>query len=183
MTHILWEGNPPTPAQPSPSAFKYLQTMTKNMASHGSDLWAPDAVAVLKAEGLDEVLSVWQETFDSIKQAAGPPTPKSLSTDGAEAEVNGEAGDDAPAEAKPKDAVPGPTDEELKIEKLKQLLFDILYIQRYLTSSNSDSEHGTADILQAVYAASGADESMLGRLKEKASDYSRKTYLLFALLA
>ncbi|KAF2118996.1 hypothetical protein BDV96DRAFT_643157 [Lophiotrema nucula] len=183
MSHILWEGNPPIPAQPSPSAFKFLQTLTKNMASHGSDLWAPDAVAVLKAEGLDEVLSVWQEAFDSIKQAAGAPKPKSLSTDGAEAEVNGEAEDDAPAETKPKGAVPSPTDEELKIEKLKQLLFDILYIQRYLTSSNSDSERGPEDILQAVYAASCADASMLSRLKEKASDYSRKTYLLFALLA
>ncbi|KAL8985767.1 MAG: hypothetical protein Q9177_004350 [Variospora cf. flavescens] len=45
---ILWEGDPPLPALPSPQAFRLLHDVVRSMAAFGADVWTPQAVGILK---------------------------------------------------------------------------------------------------------------------------------------
>jgi hypothetical protein len=169
-SHILWEGNPALPVQPSPSAFRFLQTLVRNMGAHGSDLWAPDGVSVLKILTSAEVSKIWQKNFEAISK----PEP--------ELEIVQElqdSEDPAESEAETKDppsTKPAPYVEEARNEKLKQFLFDVLYIQRYLGAS-------AGDLVDGLYEAAEIDDGLKTRLNRNAAEYGRKTYLLFALLA
>jgi hypothetical protein len=185
-SHILWEGNPALPAQPSPSAFRLLQTLVQEMASCGSDLWVREAALVLKSLAKEEVDRVWKNGLDIIQQPSarndesakeGPNTPLDTENDAVEAKSTSEGLE----EAKPSE--PMTHDAALRSEQLKQLLFDILYIQRFLSTAaslQSDSDDG---LVKDVGEAAEIDENMKLRLKKSASDHARKTYLLFALLA
>ncbi|KAF2734858.1 hypothetical protein EJ04DRAFT_465806 [Polyplosphaeria fusca] len=167
QSNILWEGNPPIPAQPSPSAFRFLQSLTKSMASYGSDLWAPESVYVLKDMAQNRVESVWRANLETLKDM------RDVAEASSETDTNGDGNGDA--EVKEETEGDSQDTAEVKRQKLKQLLFDILYVQRYTGASSPD-------LVDAVGAASEVDEAMLSRVKEKAADYGRKTYLLFALL-
>ncbi|KAF2183800.1 hypothetical protein K469DRAFT_667496 [Zopfia rhizophila CBS 207.26] len=170
-SHILWEGNPPLPVQPSPSAFRFLQHLVKNMGTHGSDLWAPNAVNVMKALASEEVSKIWREALDMLQKGADQVTQNKDLPDTPESQKQDESSNlDQSASGN-----------ESRREKPKQLLFDILYIQRYLGTSNSPAP--IEALVNAVHEACGIDDGMLGRLKKNASDYGRKTYLLFALLS
>ncbi|KAF2471266.1 uncharacterized protein BDR25DRAFT_25111 [Lindgomyces ingoldianus] len=170
-SHILWEGNPPLPAQPSPSAFRFLQELVKSMGACGPDLWAPDSVHVLKAMALDEVSKTWKETLNVINTEEHLTASSHSPVD--EPEPQGAEKSNA------SDLLP--VDKELKSERLKQLLLDMLYIYRYLGSL--DEWKPFEELVRAVEEASGVDEGMMSRMRKNASDYGRKTYLLFALLS
>ena len=69
---------------------------------------------------------------------------------------------------------------ELKTQRLKQLLFDLLYIHRFV------EPNGGEDVVSSLCAKADVadlDDAAVGRLKKNAADYAKKTYLLFALLA
>ncbi|KAL5116682.1 para-aminobenzoate synthase, (PABA) [Pleosporales sp. CAS-2024a] len=134
--HILWEGSPPVPGQPSPSTFRFLRELNKHMAALGSDLWAPDCAAVLKKRVADGARLVLDEHVAAIKKDGGVQ------------------------------------------QRLKQVLFDALYLQRFVATP--DGEDALAAFAQTVHVT-GLDEAV--RLKKNAADYAKKTYLLFALLA
>jgi hypothetical protein len=174
---ILWEGNPPLPSQPSPSTFGYLREVNKHMAFLGSDLWAPECAAVLKKRMARDMRKTLEEHIDAIKKNAATQTrpieKEASETDVADDAVNGdtEASDTSPASATT----------EVQNRRLKQLLFDALYIQRFVVT-NDDGKDGLAGLVQEV-EVSDLDEAALSRLKKNAADYAKKTYLLFALLA
>ncbi|KAF2797271.1 hypothetical protein K505DRAFT_298672 [Melanomma pulvis-pyrius CBS 109.77] len=171
QSHILWEGNPALPAQPSPSAFRFLQGLVRNMGALGSDLWAPDGVSVFKAMTCEEVSKIWQENFEAITKPDPDDVEQAQDTteDVPESEATIETKD-------PPSTKLAPEAEDRRSEKLKQLLFDILYVQRYLGGN-------ARDVVEALYAALEVDGSIKARLNRNAADYGRKTYLLFALLA
>jgi hypothetical protein len=175
-SHILWEGNPALPAQPSPSAFRFLQRLENSMGGCGADLWAPEAVGALKQLAQEEVVRVWKEELDAIKEEKE--TVKEVSVEpaeeGEEAAVDKDAGDAEKQDVKP-DA------EDIRQQHLKQFSFDVLYIQRYLSTTSTPFD--TDSLVKTAGDAAGVDEGMNTRLKKSAGDYARKTYLLFALLA
>jgi conserved oligomeric Golgi complex subunit 1 len=179
-SHILWEGNPPLPAQPSPSAFRFLQTLVKGMGSYGADLWAPEGVQVLRGLAAEEVGKIWIEALQviatartSISNTAGP------MKETGETEEHEETSDSAKSQETVQQDN-SPSAQELKEQKMKQLLYDIFYIQRYLlTVAHSDTNNPLIDKVSGV---AGVDENMKTRLYKSAGDYTRKTYLLFALL-
>jgi hypothetical protein len=169
-SHILWEGNPALPTQPSPSAFRFLQGLVRSMGARGSDIWAPDGVSVLKALTRTEVSKIWQQNFEAISQFEAKPEVVQEDQDAeAAAESEGETQD-------PPSAKPWPHAEELRTKQLKQFLFDILYVQRYLGE-------GSGELVEGLYRAVGADEGLKARLNRNAAEYGRKTYMVFALLA
>jgi uncharacterized protein YdaT len=53
----------------------------------------------------------------------------------------------------------------------KQIVFDALYLQRFISTS-TDATQGA-----------GLDDAAMVRLRKNAGEYAKKTYLLFALLA
>jgi hypothetical protein len=62
----LWEGTPELPVHPSPAAFKFLHSLISSMATAGSDLWSPVAVAVLKRHLRDDLAEQWSPVLDSM---------------------------------------------------------------------------------------------------------------------
>ncbi|KAF2878401.1 hypothetical protein BDV95DRAFT_479898 [Massariosphaeria phaeospora] len=170
--HILWEGHPPLPAQPSPSAFRFLQRLVQNMASYGSDLWSPDGVAVLKGLACVEVATVYRHILDVIRAVGVEATTEDKDTAEDATEI------DAPeTEA----AVSSPDTKELRDQKLTQTLFDILYIQRFV--GGFGDEDALEDLVKDANEGLDLDDGANVRLKKNASEYGRRTYLLFALLA
>ncbi|ORY10546.1 hypothetical protein BCR34DRAFT_346800 [Clohesyomyces aquaticus] len=169
--HILWEGNPPLPAQPSPSAFRLLQQLVKDMAAYGSDVWAPEGVQILKSLAIEEISKLWKQALDTSNHGVkGPPKPSS------------DTGEELPAEDQKEDQAAMAT--ELIGERLKQLVFDMLYLQRYLgVRGGSDSLASLDSLVKVASDASLLDDSMMVRLRKNVSEYWRKTYLMFALLS
>jgi hypothetical protein len=174
-SHILWEGNPPLPSQPSPSAFRLLRELNKSMSTLGGDLWSPACVKVLKAKIAEDAEKVIDEHMDAVKTDIK--TESQTGEDKADAEdadgaVNGDAKDSQ--------TQPPSSNHEVQERRLKQLLFDAMYI-RFVTADD-DRKDGLTNLAQKG-EESGLDEAALVRLRKNAADYAKKTYLLFALLA
>ncbi|KAF2443592.1 hypothetical protein P171DRAFT_389930 [Karstenula rhodostoma CBS 690.94] len=183
-SHILWEGNPALPAQPSPSAIRYLQSMTKAMAAYGNDLWAPLAVEEMKASAVDHVSAPLKANLDAL-QKLGIDPPKGETSeeinggnvDAGEQNENAEVGEQTNGEK----VVNTAAATELQDRKLKQAVFDMLYIQRFIGNPHR-SPDAIDDMVNSIDSAALNGNSR-ARLRKSATDYAKKTYLLFALLA
>jgi hypothetical protein len=174
-SQILWEGNPPLPSQPSPGTFRFLRELNKSMASLGSDLWGPGSVAVLKGLMADEVGKRLDQHMEAIKSIT------STHNDAEEDEKNQTNGDEKAIvnggdESDEVDEV-SPSTDEAQQRKVKQTVFDALYIQRFIGDDAHD--HGIARLV----GKADIDDAAMNRLRKNATDYAKKTYLLFALLA
>ncbi|KAF2826302.1 hypothetical protein CC86DRAFT_467051 [Ophiobolus disseminans] len=175
-SHILWEGNPPLPGQPSPSAFRFLREVNKSMAGLGSDLWASAAVDVLKGRVARDVEKVLDGYVGLIKSRSNMTVTMEIKQD-----EDGELADDS----EPTGDGDSKADEassqisELQERRLKQVLFDTLYMQRFVAKPDDE---GLASLIEKA-AYLGLDEAAMARLRKNAGDYAKKTYLLFALLA
>jgi para-aminobenzoate synthetase len=183
QSHILWEGNPPLPNQSSPGAFKFLRELQRRMANIGSDLWAPDSVSVLKGRVADEVARILAEHIESIKALPAQDDHKSATP--AEADKTDETDEvvDSEEATKATEAVDStPTAAiDLVALKLKQVYFDALYIQRF-TNTHEDGAQAMDNLLKSI-DVTGLDDASIKRLRKNATDFAKKTYLLFALLA
>jgi hypothetical protein len=183
-SHILWEGQPPLPAQPSPSAYRYLQNLTKTMARYGSDLWAPACVSVLKELACRTVTGVLKGSLDETANstdtpeladrddAADPadPADRNVTGDGAEAQSAGDSERTA--------VTPSRINAETRERHIKQAVFDALYLQRFVGNNSQDDP-----VDQLLENLKEFDGHNMPRLKKNAADYAKKTYLVFALLA
>ncbi|RAR02699.1 para-aminobenzoate synthase component 1 [Stemphylium lycopersici] len=198
--HILWEGQPPLPSQPSPSAFRFLRELNKRMTTIGSDIWAPDSVAVIKSQVAGEVIRLVEEHANAIstcKQNAVKGAEKlegkkeeeeveekkevDKEMEGDEGEQKEEGGEEEGKKSEDNEALNfAASSSEVKAQKLKQLLFDVLYIRRFVETGGED-EKITA--LSRKMALDDLDEAGMNRLRKNAVEYVKKTYLLFALLA
>jgi len=71
---VLWEGKPPLPVQPSPSAFKFLRSLVTEMSKQGQDIWTPEAVRAVKqspASRITEFVEVFiKESWRAPRMAA-----------------------------------------------------------------------------------------------------------------
>ncbi|KAJ4990634.1 sphingolipid c9-methyltransferase [Stagonosporopsis vannaccii] len=176
QTQILWEGNPALPSQPSPSAFRFLREVNRTMTSLGSDLWAPASVAAVKSKISSDVTRILKKHIEAIKTAK-PQTEVEADTqsvthgaDGAGTNVDADAASATPAQAT-----------ELRDQRLKQLTFDALYMQHFFNNEASNLQ-ATEELIKNMDVAD-LNEANLQRLRKNATDYTKKTYLLFALLA
>ncbi|KAF2432196.1 hypothetical protein EJ08DRAFT_585946 [Tothia fuscella] len=171
----LWEGTPPLPVQPTPGPFKFLRTLTIDMASQGTDLWSVGAVDAVKSKALEQ-LSIQIRDFVSRhkKDAEIIPT------------TNGHGESDQAVEESD-DAVTGQqnqSDEILK-DKLTQLFFDTMFLQQALAISRLEGQnkpsHAPA-IEKTIASSPHLDAQAKTRIRKSASEYWKRTYLLFALL-
>jgi hypothetical protein len=180
-SHMLWEGHPPLPSQPSPGAFRFLRELNKGMGCLGADLWAPNCVEVLKKRTAGEVGALVEAQVDTLVSLGNETSqlkekPYGEEEDGkVESDTNGD-GTSTDANVK----LLSPDAHELKGQRVKQLLFDLLYIQRF---TGEPSEEDKLPALIKKTDMPDLDEAALNRLKKNVADYAKKTYLLFALLA
>lgn len=181
-SHILWEGSPALPSQPSPSAIRYLQSLNKAMAAHGNDLWAPLAVQQVKASACGSVVGTFRENLYAIEKKAVPARKEKAEgetgEDGAEGEKEG-------VEAEAEATAASAAFIEERDRKLKQAVFDMLYIRHFIGDAAAESGDAIEWIVKGVASVAHAelDESSMVRLRKNTADYAKKTYLLFALLA
>ncbi|KAH9867566.1 hypothetical protein IAQ61_008160 [Plenodomus lingam] len=182
-SHILWEGQPPLPSQPSPTTFRFLRELNKSMAALGNDVWAPGCVLVLKEQVCKEVKKVFVQHVDTVMKLSST---EEVQTETNETEESKDGPDVGKTESKePEVTLPcsslSSSEKEAKEGRLKQLLFDALYLQRFTTTSEDGQD--VAKLLSAAVDVATLDETALTRLGKYAADYAKKTYLLFALLA
>ncbi|EME48119.1 hypothetical protein DOTSEDRAFT_69903 [Dothistroma septosporum NZE10] len=166
----LWEGSPPLPLQPSPHTYRFLRSLHHAMSELGNDLWSPHAVDILKSHLVAELGGRLKIT----------------EIGGQEHEVlsNGHATDDDQAEPTEKAAATGgeSSSKERSRDKLTQLLFDVLYLQRVLTTSEPPAGK-LETTAEEIKRRLELDASAIERLRKSANEYSKRTYLLFGLLA
>jgi hypothetical protein len=178
QTHVLWEGHPPLPSQPSPSAFRFLQELNKVMARLGSDLWAPAGVAVIKSKMSVDVIRLLEQHIETIKDSKPLKDTKAVAQGDEPKEVDGKEED---TDANTADAPASGQENELTERRLKQLLFDALYLQRFFSSDTNSTQ--ATDALTKKIGIADLNDAAIQRLRKNAAEYAKKTYLLFALLA
>ncbi|KAF1926508.1 uncharacterized protein M421DRAFT_67371 [Didymella exigua CBS 183.55] len=178
QTHILWEGHPPLPSQPSPSAFRFLRELNRTMARLGSDLWAPAGVSAAKKKISIDIKCLLEKHVAAINASHSQGTNIDDTEPG---ESNGTNGVGKDSEVDAENGATSLQNNKLRDQRLKQLAFDALYLQRFF-GDDAKSTQATDELTKKIDMAD-LDEAAVQRLKKNAAEYAKKTYLLFALLA
>jgi hypothetical protein len=185
IERALWEGKPPLPAQPSAMTFKFLKTVTAEMAELGADLWSEAAVTGLKKVLTDLVVSLVRNAVQAIADAVDSAPRTNGTKSHAEDDVsNGETNseDTATGNGDHDEPTEGSSQNtQISKEKLTQLVMDLNYLDAALGSTKQGPSLLQRLIDQAVTGA-GLGEAEQARLHKSATDYWKRTYLLFALL-
>lgn len=177
-THVLWEGHPPLPSQPSPGAFRFLRELNRTMARLGSDLWVPAGVAAAKRKLSVEVMHLLEKQVSAIEASE----PQKAANEEAKADESNRTNADAKEDTVATSGGASATQHnEVSVQRLKQLAFDALYLQRFF-GDDAKSAQATNELTQKIDPAV-LDDVAVQRLGKNASEYAKKTYLLFALLA
>jgi hypothetical protein len=193
----LWEGKPEFPIHPSPAAFKFLHDLTSSMATAGSDLWSPAAVAAIKRHLRDMLRQQLNPILNSIDTKGGVQANghKSGESNGegaeelpssTEAEAEAETSQDAQADDNPRAGEAEQTTRRQEI--LVQSLFDILLLQYALQLANSveetaSTEDGLVQLEASIKSRLELPSSEAQKLQRRAQEYWKRTGLLFGLLA
>ncbi|KAL1653731.1 hypothetical protein SLS61_003880 [Didymella pomorum] len=178
QTYILWEGHPPLPSQPSPTAFRYLRELNRTMARLGSDLWAPAGVAAAKEKVSVDVMHLLEKQVEATKASE---LEKTVHDDAETGDSNGTNDDEKEGEVSAVNGAPSSQHNELRNQRLKQLAFDALYLQRFF-GDDTKSTQAIDELIKKTELAD-LDDTAIQRLRKNAAEYAKKSYLLFALLA
>lgn len=174
----LWDGEPASPVQPSPSTFKFLRRLMASMELCGADLWDPSTVRILKDvlnKQLKELVSSALEELDNS------PAPKKVHD--AKTELNGEQTvEDGVEEAKAETDGEAHTDASSQSEVLRdwklQLFFDSVYLSNMLGGPNQ-----LPDAVDRVQKSADPSMETVKMIRKIAQDYWKRTEMLFGLLA
>jgi conserved oligomeric Golgi complex subunit 1 len=79
--------------------------------------------------------------------------------------------------------IDGIADGEEEVEKVVQVLFDVLYLQRVVASGRGLGGSELEGVVGELVRLAGLDDVAVNRMRKSAAEYWRKSYLLFALLA
>jgi hypothetical protein len=168
----LWDGSPPLPTQPSPATFRFFKMLHQAMSSAGHDLWSANAVRELKGQTLDSLNAELDKSeFMTLDLNAST--------------VNGHAGE---------------RDEEgngvqltngndfvgdSRKDWLLQYLFDVQYLRSVLQCRDEAGlkRRDLTGVVNSIGQQLELDDVSNERLEKNASEYWRRTYLLFGLLA
>ena len=152
----LWDGTSALPTQPSPATFRFLTTLQTRMAEMGEDLWSSRAVETVRKH-------VGTSLADALNNFA--PERESVPTDS-------EGTNDA---AEPTEEVSNHK-KELRVQRL----FDALYLSSALGSA---SQEFSKSLFPTLREAAEIDAATEQRMVKSATEYWKRTGLLFGLLA
>ncbi|OAX79101.1 hypothetical protein ACJ72_06583 [Emergomyces africanus] len=186
----LWEGNPPLPNQPSPSAFKFLRKLATTMERQGPDLWNPSAVDIVKAKLQKTIASCISADIENSAHKAPLDADSSIQNEQPDGETPN--GDAAPEEVTTtqlsSDLSPADGSSDVMRDYQIQLAFDVFYLSEGLSVRNSSTfsqavdEFGT--VVELIGKGVGFDSEVeIGILKTRAQEYWKQTHLLFGLLS
>jgi hypothetical protein len=190
----LWEGPDEAselPVQPSPGTFRFLHGLALEMGRLGGDLWSPTAVSALKQYLRVEIGRRWAATLEEKKgeiKANGVAQNRLLSEE--DSPVNGDGDteessanrdsqkDDTEPKASTVNVVEGPNE-----EVLIQSLFDTLLLHGSFETLELSSEDGLLALSKILETRIKLEAASRKRLQQAASEYWKRTSLLFGLLA
>ena len=169
----LWDGSPPLPIQPSPTAFRFLKALHQAMSDAGTDLWSPHAVFEMKGIILDELgVQLDDHHFTHL-------LPDSTLTNG-HVEADQKGGNDS-------ETMPNGTDvaKATRRDWLVQNLFDVHYLRRIFYRPDHDKPDlgALGGVARVIGQQLELDDALNERLRKSANEYWKRTYLLFGLLA
>lgn len=199
----LWEGTPILPIHPSPLIFRFLHDIVAAMSTAGEDVWTPAAVKSIKAfacdciwKSLEEILKGREllpanrtlnssEPSPKSRQLINTPSQQQSKSPNLDLEIN---------ENPPTNNPPPPPPNTIKQKRISydwtiQLLFDMLYLDEALHRKRRRGASGNASVTSLVVKVDSVigheldlDEELRIRLEGSASEYWKKTCMLFALL-
>ena len=164
----IWDGDPPLPIQPMPQTYQFLRILLQSMTLHGYDIWSPSAVGILK----QEIYSIIEATFSRLLADL-----KSAQKGGTESGSVSQT--QKPQIGQQKSIM---NDDTIKREKILQLIFEVFYLSKVFDLPNLAIRWRK---LRSHVAHEGRfeDSSVIARIDKYASDYWKRTYLYFGLLA
>ena len=162
----LWDGTPPLPVQPAPSAFKFLNTLHRAMSDAGDDLWSPQCVVELRRHVAESLGG------EMAKQVPLANAKSDLTNGHTEADGSNEDGE-------------ATSDEQPGKEAFIQNLFDQLYLQQVFALGGNDGSKtsGLGSSIAELQQRAEVDQASQERMEKSAKEYWKRTYLLFGLLA
>lgn len=176
----LWEGTPPLPVQLSPACFRFLRGTCKGMEAVGSDLWTHAAVSSLRASLAGMVAKSLESLIGSASSA------KPVVNGHAEEETNGhmesiEANEEAETNGAETPRIEDDAHDTPAFQnKATQALFDSFYLEKLLKSSGGTT---LSEAIEGLKQQTTLQEAEIERLRKSSTDYCKKTYLLFGMLA
>ncbi|KAF2755681.1 hypothetical protein EJ05DRAFT_478642 [Pseudovirgaria hyperparasitica] len=163
----LWEGNPALPSFPSPATYKFLHALSSSMTIIGPDIWSPEAVKVLKEASNQSAVEALKRC---ARQVIFESESEKLKADSSEDDLQPSIDEASHASLEDK--------KTRMTNKLLQLIFDSCYLSQALSSHNSTALLGAADMDQQ-----GISKAMFDQIARNATEYWKRTYLMFALLS
>lgn len=187
MGRTLWEGNPQLPSQPSTMVLKFLKVLTTEMANLGADLWSAGAVDALKASTKEMVAEHVDKAWLDIVAITSNSINGNTDHDQEDAHANGvDAGLPGGLDGEaPEPVARDDTQRQVVKDKMAQLALDLHYLRIALANSCNDTSHEQdlfIGVITKVIEAAEFGQSEVARLQKNATDYWKRTYLLFALL-
>ncbi|KAL8744335.1 MAG: hypothetical protein Q9190_003407 [Brigantiaea leucoxantha] len=198
----LWEGSPPLPVLPSSWAFRLLYEVMSSMNTTGSDIWSPQAVALLKrvlCEQLVPFLGKLPEPQPEAELQTNGHDENTIGGEGDDKGLHGQVGNtnDVGTEQPNGEITQIPNRElstidspQISFEDLikdvaTQRFFDVIYLQKALMDNNKeDTQEQTFEVVRkSVKDRAGLSLEVVNCIYKKAEDYWKRTSLLFALLA
>ncbi|KAK3706513.1 hypothetical protein LTR37_012723 [Vermiconidia calcicola] len=166
----LWDGSPPLPVQPSPATFRFFITLHRAMSAAGDDLWSPEAVRELKGVLIETLVTRLDDlAFSRLVQDSERTNGHLENADGND-EIMSNGIHEPVASTR---------------DRLLQNLFDMQYLSR-ICSDPGKEKPGLGElggIVETIKTQLELDDSMNERMKKSTSEYWKRTYLLFGLLA
>lgn len=177
----LWEGDPATPVQPSPNAFKYLRRLTAIMDESGSDLWDPSTVKVLKEALQKQLEGKINTTLEELESWSSPDKTSETSETKDTSTKTNEKPDESEDKSNEEDTKANDSDNSqadiIRDWKI-QLFFDAVYLACMLGDPTQ-----MGDVTTCVQKSAEPSPDMLKTMKKMAEEYWKRTELLFGLLA
>ncbi|QDS76757.1 hypothetical protein FKW77_001623 [Venturia effusa] len=181
----LWEGNPQLPVQPSATAFRFLRKLTGDMANAGPDLWAEGALRVAKSLLIEQLNAIVIKATEHLKMSVEKKKKVNGHQRNGEDEAEGAAETEVKAESESENEADDDVESSMQVkkEKLTQLLLDVVYLQKAFELDDASSQQAQSKAVEVILGQANLVEAEVARIRKSATEYWKRTYLLFALLS
>ncbi|KAK1149850.1 hypothetical protein N8T08_003406 [Aspergillus melleus] len=185
----LWEGDPESPVQPSPSTFKFLRRLVESMDGQGPGLWDISTIKVLKSitqTELSKSITSALEALDSLSNApredAVDDSSEEKSADKTEGEDDSQSSEKTGQEEKQETENTSESEAQNFHDWKLQLYFDAAYLKNALASKDQESEELKA-VLDRLSSEAASGAKSVKSIDHAAAEYWKRTQLLLGLLA
>lgn len=187
----LWEGDPELPVQPSSYTFKFLRRLIESMDQCGQDLWDLSTMQVLKQTLQRELSKSIVSAFENLESPAPEkytlkPESEFESESKQEDELQSTENDTDTNKEQPQpepETTNTPSKEYIRDCKV-QIFYDAVYLKDSLAAKDlPKSQCQLTGVVEKLRGGLESEERVVENIEKAASEYWKRTKLLFGLLA